>query len=172
MFHPLVCPHCMFLSNIFFYPIANILDKILPNTKTMECRKSVTKSVFSVKITYLGFMMGTIIGLAAGQGSGTAAWCTGRYCINLIPNGIKLFMTALTPISDAASEWVKKKFPGRELIIGLDWPILAGNSEIWVAIILTIPVALIFSADSAGKYCTGSWKSDECLRLCTIVPWQ
>ena len=54
----------------------------------------------------------------------------------------KLFMTALTPISDAASQWVMKKFPGRDLIIGLDWPILAGNPEIWVAIILTIPVAL------------------------------
>ena len=51
-------------------------------------------------------------------------------------------MTALTPISEAANGWVQKRFPGRDLAIGLDWPILAGNAEIWVAIILTIPVAL------------------------------
>ena len=63
----------------------------------------------------------------------------------------KLFMTALTPISDAANEFIKKKFPGREMAIGLDWPILAGNPEIWVAIIFTIPVALIVAMVLPGN---------------------
>jgi PTS system galactitol-specific IIC component len=62
--------------------------------------------------------------------------------LTLFPMVSKLFMTALTPISDAANAFIKKRFPGREMTIGLDWPILAGNPEIWVAIIFTIPVAL------------------------------
>ena len=31
------------------------------------------------------------------------------------------------------------------MFIGLDWPILAGSSEVWVAIILTVPFTLIFA---------------------------
>lgn len=37
------------------------------------------------------------------------------------------------------------------MVVGLDWPILAGNSEIWVAIILTIPVALAVSLVLPGN---------------------
>ena len=63
-------PHCMFLSNIFFYPIANILDKILPNTKTLNAQEIRNKIGIFGENHVLGFLMGTIIGLAAGQGSG------------------------------------------------------------------------------------------------------
>ena len=62
---------------------------------------------------------------------------------------------------------MKKKFPGRELIIGLDWPILAGNSEIWVAIILTIPVALIFSLILPGNT---ALVLGNLMNVCVCVP--
>ena len=91
----------------------------------------------------LGFIVGTAIGLLGGQGS--AALMTGVQAgaaLTLFPMVSQLFMTALSPISEAANKFVKKHFPGREMVIGLDWPILAGNPEIWVTIILTIPVAL------------------------------
>ena len=61
----------------------------------------------------------------------------------------------------------EKKFPGRELIIGLDWPILAGNSEIWVAIILTIPVALIFSLILPGNT---ALVLGNLMNVCVCVP--
>ncbi len=145
-------PHCMFLSNIFFYPIANILDKILPNTKPLDAQAIRNKIGIFGENHVLGFIMGTIIGLIAGMGSGALLLgVQAGTALTLFPMVSKLFMTSLTPISDAASEWVRKRFPGREMIIGLDWPILAGNSEIWVAIILTIPVALIFSLILPGN---------------------
>lgn len=139
-------PHCMFLSNIFFYPISSLLDKILPETKPLNGQEIRNKIGIFGENHVIGFIMGTVIGLVAKQGS--AALLLGVQtgtALTLFPMVSQLFMTALTPISEAASDWVKKKFPGRELIIGLDWPILAGNPEIWVAIIFTIPVALIFS---------------------------
>lgn len=161
-------PHCMFLSNIFFYPIANILDKILPNTKTLNAQEIRNKIGIFGENHVLGFLMGTIIGLAAGQGSGALLLgVQAGTALTLFPMVSKLFMTALTPISDAASEWVKKKFPGRELIIGLDWPILAGNSEIWVAIILTIPVALIFSLILPGNT---ALVLGNLMNVCVCVP--
>ena len=101
-------PHCMFLSNIFFYPIANILDKILPNTKTLNAQEIRNKIGIFGENHVLGFLMGTIIGLAAGQGSGALLLgVQAGTALTLFPMVSKLFMTALTPISDAASEWVK-----------------------------------------------------------------
>ena len=64
----------------------------------------------------------------------------------LFPMVSKLFMQALSPISDAVGDWMKAKFQdGRELYIGLDWPIVAGSNELWVLTILLIPVELIFA---------------------------
>jgi len=54
-------------------------------------------------------------------------------------------MQALSPISDAVGDFMKKRFKGRELIIGLDWPILAGSNEIWVTCILLIPFELVLA---------------------------
>lgn len=136
-------PHPMFLSNIIFYPISRLLDKI-PFMRT-NLNAATLKSKIGIfgENHVMGFLVGTIIGLIGGQG--VSALMTGVQAgaaLTLFPMVSKLFMTALTPISDAANAFIKKHFPGREMTIGLDWPILAGNPEIWVAIIFTIPVAL------------------------------
>ena len=44
-------------------------------------------------------------------------------------------MQALSPISEAVSAFMNKKFEGKTLIVGLDWPILGGCNEIWLAIL-------------------------------------
>lgn len=137
-------PHPMFLSNVIFYPIAQLLDKVFPDESRLNVQALQEKIGIFGENHVLGFIIGTAIGLIAGQGVGALA--TGVMvgtALTLFPMCSKLFMTALTPISEAASEWVQARFPGRTLIIGLDWPILAGNPEIWVAIILTIPVAIL-----------------------------
>ena len=79
--------------------------------------------------------------------TGVQAGCA----LTLFPMVSKLFMQALSPISEVANGFVKKHFPGREMVIGLDWPILAGAPEIWVTIILTIPVALAVSVILPGN---------------------
>ena len=145
-------PHPMFLSNIFFYPFAKLLDKIPFFRYELNAQTLKQKIGIFGENHVLGFIVGTIVGLIGGQGVG--ALLTGVQAgtaLTLFPMVSKLFMTALTPISDAANEFIKKKFPGREMAIGLDWPILAGNPEIWVAIIFTIPVALIIAMVLPGN---------------------
>ena len=145
-------PHPMFLSNVLFYPVAQLLDKVFPDETRLNVAALQEKIGIFGENHVLGFIIGTIIGLIAGQGA--QALATGVMvgtALTLFPMVAKLFMTALTPISEAASEWVQERFPGRTLIIGLDWPILAGNPEIWVAIIFTIPVALIVSLVLPGN---------------------
>ena len=62
-----------------------------------------------------------------------------------------LFMKALAPISEAAGEFMKKRFPGKELYIGLDWPFLAGHAEVWVTCILLVPVTLLMAVALPGN---------------------
>ena len=49
----------------------------------------------------------------------------------------------LSPISEAVSDFMNKKFKGRTLLVGLDWPFLGGSNEIWLAVIWSVPVTLI-----------------------------
>ncbi|MCP2378755.1 PTS galactitol transporter subunit IIC [Cutibacterium modestum] len=93
----------------------------------------------------LGFLMGIIFGVLArfsvsktlmlGVQSATA--------LVLFPVISKYFMQALEPISSAISEYSRKKFSGRQLFVGLDWPFLGGAAEIWIAVIWTIPITLL-----------------------------
>ena len=145
-------PHPMFLSNIFFYPFCKLLDKLLPKHEPLNVVQLRSKIGIFGENHVIGFIVGTIIGFVGG--SGTGAFLVGVQAgtaLTLFPMVSKLFMTALTPIADAAQTFVKKRFPDRDLIIGLDWPILAGNPEIWVSIILTIPIALIVAMILPGN---------------------
>ncbi|MDR0620419.1 MAG: PTS galactitol transporter subunit IIC [Deltaproteobacteria bacterium] len=137
-------PHPMFISNVFYYPLSRLLDFILPAKSNINATN--LKNYIGVfgENHVMGFIIGTLIGLLGGYGVG-ASFMLGIQAgtaLTLFPLVSKLFMTALTPLSDAANTFIKKRFPGKEIVIGLDWPILAGNPEIWVTIILTIPVAL------------------------------
>lgn len=65
--------------------------------------------------------------------------------MTLFPMISKLFMEALNPIADAMGNFMKKHFKDRQVYIGLDWPILAGRSELWVTVILLVPVELLYA---------------------------
>ncbi|MEA4933287.1 MAG: PTS transporter subunit IIC [Lawsonibacter sp.] len=145
-------PHPMFLSNIFFYPFCRLLDKILPKHNPLNAERLRAKLGVFGENHVIGFIVGTIIGLVGGYGKGSfLLGVQAGTALMLFPMVSKLFMTALTPIADQAQKFVKQRFPGRDLVIGLDWPVLAGNAEIWVAIILTIPVALVVSMALPGN---------------------
>lgn len=68
-----------------------------------------------------------------------------------IPNDFKMFMQSLSPLADAMSEMMKKRFKDREVYIGLDWPVLAGRSEIWVTAILLVPVFIGYAIILPGN---------------------
>lgn len=71
--------------------------------------------------------------------------------MTLFPVVAKYFMQALSPISEAMSEFMNKKFEGKELNVGLDWPIMGGCNEIWLTILWSIPFMLLFSAILPGN---------------------
>lgn len=69
----------------------------------------------------------------------------------LIPRIIAIFMEGLTPLSEAAREFMQKRFAGREFYIGLDSAILIGHPITIAAAILLIPVTLLLAAILPGN---------------------
>ena len=66
-------------------------------------------------------------------------------CLTLFPVISKYFMEALSPISEAVSDYMHGKFEGRTLVVGLDWPFLGGSNEIWISVIISIPITVLFA---------------------------
>ncbi|MFC0673731.1 PTS galactitol transporter subunit IIC [Brachybacterium hainanense] len=95
----------------------------------------------------LGFILGVVFGLLA-RFDIAGILTLGVQCataLTLFPVISKYFMAALEPISNAISEFMRKRFTDRELFVGLDWPFLGGANEIWLAVIWTIPITLVMA---------------------------
>jgi PTS system galactitol-specific IIC component len=69
----------------------------------------------------------------------------------LIPRIIAIFMEGLTPLSEAAREFMQKRFAGREFYVGLDSAILIGHPITIAAAILLIPITLFLAAILPGN---------------------
>jgi PTS system galactitol-specific IIC component len=101
----------------------------------------------------LGLIMGLLLGILAGYDLkgivqlGVVAAAT----LTLLPRIAVMFMEALAPLSEAAGEFMKKRFPGREFYIGLDWPILAGHPSTYAAGILFVPITLLLAVIIPGN---------------------
>ena len=140
-------PHPMFLNAPLLWPIQKILDKALPASWSVDTDTLQQKIGIFGESHIMGFIIGALIGLVGGA-SITDALMIGievATALVLIPMASKLFMTALAPVSEAANKWVKKRFPGKEMYIGLDWPILAGCNEIYLTAILSVPFVVLFA---------------------------
>ncbi len=147
-------PHSMALTAILLAPINRVLD-FIPGLKNNNINAAKVKEKIGIfgENHVMGFIVGMLIAIFAkydvkgiltlGVQSATA--------LTLFPMVAKLFMQALAPISDAAGEFMKRRFPGREFYIGLDWPFLAGQPEIWVSLIILVPVILAMAVILPGN---------------------
>ncbi|SFK46273.1 PTS system IIC component, Gat family [Marinilactibacillus piezotolerans] len=145
--------HPMILSAVLMLPINKLMDKVpFLNKKanTDALRKKI--GIFSEN-SVMGFLIGLLLGFAGAyglSGSLNLAIQVGT-AMTLFPMISKLFMQSLSPLADAMSEFMKKRFKDREVFIGMDWPVLAGRSEIWVTLILIVPVFIGFSLFLPGN---------------------
>jgi PTS system galactitol-specific IIC component len=61
----------------------------------------------------------------------------------LLPRMVAILMEGLVPISEAARNFVQKRFPGRKFYIGLDSAIVIGQPAVIATSLILVPVALI-----------------------------
>ncbi|MED4893249.1 MULTISPECIES: PTS galactitol transporter subunit IIC [Heyndrickxia] len=102
-------------------------------------------------------VMGTIIGIVIGLLAKYSIAKTLQLGINtaavmmLMPRMVSLLMEGLTPISEGANEFVQKKFPGRNLYIGMDSALAVGQSSVLSSSLILVPLTLLIAVFLPGN---------------------
>lgn len=145
--------HLMNISVVLMMPVNKLMDKIPFFNKKADTNALKSKIGIFSENSVMGFIIGVLLGFAAAYGvSGSLnLGIQVATAMTLFPMIAKMFMQSLSPLADAMSEMMKKRFKDREVFIGLDWPILAGRSEIWVTAILLVPVFILYAMVLPGN---------------------
>ncbi len=69
----------------------------------------------------------------------------------LLPRMVALLMEGLIPISEAAEQFVRKRFPGRELYIGMDSALAVGHPAAIAASLIMVPIVLAMAVIVPGN---------------------
>lgn len=167
------CTHYMVIQSALFTPINKLLDHI-PGLNKANLNAAQLKEKIGVfgENSVMGFIVGALIALFAGynvKDTLTTAMQVSTALV-LFPMVAKLFMQALAPIADATGEFMKKRFKGREIYIGLDWPFLAGQPEIWVAAIILVPIELALAIVMSKMGINNVIPLAGIINVCVVVP--
>ncbi len=127
----------------------------IPGIKNWKADPDTIQDKFGVfgNSAVVGFLIGLAIGLLAGYdvaALGQLAVSTAAVMI-LLPRMVALLMEGLTPISEAANEFVKKRFPGRELYIGMDAALSVGHPAVLSSSLLLVPITILLAVILPGN---------------------
>ncbi len=140
-------PHSEAMGLMITAPVDWVVSRI-PGLNRIKADPQTLREKFGLlgENMIIGLILGLIIGVLAGYDlkATLVLAINAATALVLLPMIARLFMEALAPISEAAGEFMKARFPGREFFIGLDWPILAGNPSTYAVGILAIPLLLVF----------------------------
>lgn len=140
-------PHSEALGLMITAPVDWVVEKI-PGLNKLKADPQTLREKFGIlgENMFIGLILGILMGILAGYDlKATAVLAVNAAtALVLLPMIAKLFMEALAPLSEAAGEFMKARFPGREFFIGLDWPILAGAPSTYAVGILAVPLLLLF----------------------------
>ena len=141
------CTHRMIFTGAIMYPVDLLLRKIPAFKGEFDAAALRDKIGIFAENHVLGFILGIVFGILA-RFSVASTLILGVECataLTLFPVIAKYFMSALEPISDGINDFMRNRFSGRVLNVGLDWPFLGGSNEIWIAIILNVPITLVYA---------------------------
>lgn len=147
------CTHRMVFLGAIYYPFDLLLRKIPLLNRPMDAEALRNKLGIFAENHIIGFILGFLFGIIAGYNLATTLTLgiQAAAALKLFPMISKLFMQALSPVSETISDYMNKKFSSRKLFVGLDWPFMGGASEIWFAIIVAIPLTLIWAVILPGN---------------------
>lgn len=139
---------------LFALPINWIFDRI-PGFKNLKADPESIQKRFGIfgDSSVMGLLIGLAMGCLAGynvSGIGQLGVKTAAVMI-LMPRMVSLLMEGLSPISESASEYVKKKFPGRDLYIGMDAALSVGHPSVLSSSLLLVPITIILSVILPGN---------------------
>ena len=102
-----------------------------------------------------------VLGLILGSGIAVLAGYTFDKVINigvtmaaimfLLPRMVRILMEGLLPLSDAAKSFMAKRFPGKEVYIGLDAAVAVGDADVITTTLVMIPITLFLAVILPGN---------------------
>jgi PTS system galactitol-specific IIC component len=154
-FSNITFPHGASLpSYLVAKPLNWVFDRI-PGFNKLEANPETIQKKIGIfgDSTVMGVILGIVIGILAGynvQGTLQLAVQTGAVMM-LMPRMVALLMEGLSPISEAASEFVRKRLPGRDLYIGMDSALSVGHPAVLSASLIIVPITLFLAVILPGN---------------------
>ncbi|EPC18155.1 PTS galactitol transporter subunit IIC [Lacticaseibacillus paracasei] len=130
------------------YPLNWILDRI-PGIKNISWTPEKVQNKLGIfgEPMFMGLFIGGGLAAVARMPVATVLQTAVKIAASLvlIPKMVALLMDGLTLISESAQEWMQKRFPGRQLYIGLDSALGIGHPYVLTTGLLMIPFALVLA---------------------------
>lgn len=145
---------------LFAYPLNYIFDR-LPFIKNLDASPKKIQQRFGVlgESTTMGFLIGTILGLISSDWKDPymaviSSAQLGMYLaavMLLLPRMTSIMMEGLVPFSNAVRTKLVKKFPDRDITVGMDTALIIGDPAVIAPALLLIPVILILAVILPGN---------------------
>ena len=145
---------------LFAYPFNWIYDHV-PGLRHWNVTAESIQKRFGVlgDPTVVGFILGVLLGLFGYDWSNPytaiiSSLQLGMYLaavMLLLPKMTSIMMEGLVPLSNAARKKLVKKFPDREITVGMDTALIVGNPSVIAPALLLIPVMVILAVILPGN---------------------
>lgn len=135
-------------------PINKLIDRIPVINKIEASPETINKKfgVFGEPII-LGLILGLILGVLAGydlKGILQLGMSMAGVML-LMPRMVKILMEGLIPVSEAARDFMQKRFSGQEFYIGLDSAVAIGHPAAIATALILVPITIILALIVPGN---------------------
>jgi galactitol PTS system EIIC component len=140
-------------ASLFAIPVVWVLDRI-PGIKDWDASPEGIRKRFGLigEPVILGFVLGVIIGIAAGynvQGILGLGMQVATMML-ILPRMVSIISEGLVPITMSIVEFMRERFPDRELYVAVDCAVLLGHPSVMAASVILFPVSVLLAAVLPG----------------------
>lgn len=153
--NPMTTTHMNYMMNPIVMVFDKIIDKVFPflDKYDFDAAKLNSKIGFWGSKFAIGVYLGIFIGLLAGMPIVETLELSfiAATCLELFSVIGQWFIESVEPLSQGIADFANKRLGGRKFNIGLDWPFIAGRSEMWAAANILAPIMLIMALILPGN---------------------
>lgn len=139
-------------ETVNFAPITYALNKVedkIPGFNKLHADPETLSKRFGVfgEPLVMGLVLGMLIGILGNYSFGDILILGIQMAavLVLLPRMVALLMEGLIPISEGTRDYVTKRFPGKEIYIGLDSAIVIGNPANMAVALLMVPITIVLA---------------------------